>query len=136
MRFRSLILAFLVFATACTTSITSVEQVYPTTLTAPVGVYQIMNGTGINFGASAMIFGRDDYSARDSITVSVSNLSLVRVTNEFSVQNRCTSADGIPAVCLQRNLRVDALKMGETTIIFKAGSRADTVWLSITQGKG
>jgi hypothetical protein len=137
MRFRSLILAFFVaFASACTTSITSVEQVYPAILSAPQGAYDMSQGTSVGFGASAMIFGRDQYGAGDSISVNVSNPLVVRVTSEFTVQSRCVSADGIPALCLQRNLRVDALKMGEATITFKVGSRADTLRVTVTQGKG
>ncbi len=137
MRFCSLILGFLVvFATACTTSITSVEQVYPAVLEAPRGSFVISAGMSERFGVNATIVGKDYFEIGDSISIVVSNPGVVRIRSELTVQSLCPRNDGIPAVCLYRGLMVEGMRVGVTSVIFKFGARVDTLSVTVTQGKG
>ena len=138
MRLSSLMVVALTLslATACTNNITEVQEVYPAILHAPQGIFEMSAGMSYGFGASATIVGKDHYEVGDSISVVVSNPSVVRIKNDVTIQSRCSTTDGIPAVCLQRSIAVEGLKLGQTLIIFKLGASADTLTLSVTQGKG
>ncbi len=137
MRFRSLILAFLVvFAAGCTNSITMVEQVYPAVLEAPQGSFVISAGMTERFGVSATLVGKDYFEIGDTISIVVSNPGVVRVRSEVTAQSLCPRNDGIPAVCIYRGLMVEGMKVGVTSVIFKFGARVDTLSVTVTQGKG
>lgn len=118
------IVVALITVTACSTTIVEpTEYVYPVTLGVPRGIIVIGVGSNYGIGVSAMIVGRDGMEAGDSIGVTIRDEKILRRSGDSGGRYNCTTSDGMKALCLHKTISVDAIKDGETYIVFRMGGR-------------
>jgi hypothetical protein len=120
---------------ACTSITEVTETVYPTKLHVPTGEHVISAGNGYGLGALAVILGKTEFDASDSIKVVVRDLEVLQVVGSWKGQYRCDE-NGFDAVCVTRGIDVKGLKVGFSYIIFQIADKADSVKMVVHPQKG